>query len=108
MVVRVSLDVVFGALANEPRREIVARLARGPMTTPEIGRHFRFTKQALSRHISVLDNAGLIQRTPRGRVHVLALAPERLSELTGWVAEIRRGWESNLDRLGDVLRSEDD
>ena len=99
-----SLDVVFGALANEPRREIVARLARGPMTTPEIGRYFRFSKQALSRHLSVLDSAGLIERTSKGRVHILALAPDRLSELTTWVAEIRRGWESNLDRLGDVLK----
>ena len=58
-----SLDAVFDALANQPRREIVSRLARGPMTTPELGRLFGFSKQALNRHVGLLDNAGLITRT---------------------------------------------
>jgi DNA-binding transcriptional ArsR family regulator len=85
-----TLDVVLDALANGPRREIVARLASGPLTTPEIGRHFGFSKQALSRHVGVLESAGLIERRVRGRVHELALAPQRLADVSGWVAEVRR------------------
>jgi len=103
----VALDAVFDALANQPRREIVTRLSRGPMTTPDVGHHFGFTKQALSRHVGVLENAGLITRTLRGRVHELVLVPVPLGEISRWVAEIRRGWESSLDRLDDVLRRND-
>jgi DNA-binding transcriptional ArsR family regulator len=102
-----ALDLVLDALANGPRREIVARLSRGPMTTPEIGRHFGFTKQALSRHVAVLEGAGLVQRLARGRVHHLSLVPAPLGEVSGWLGEIRRGWEANLDRLDAVLRSFD-
>ena len=97
------LDRVFDALANEPRREIVARLSRGPMTTPDVGRHFGFSRQALSRHVSVLEAAGLIARTPRGRVHELALVAAPLADLSRWVDIVRQGWEASLDRLGDVL-----
>jgi DNA-binding transcriptional ArsR family regulator len=99
------LDTVFDALANESRREIVARLARGPMTTPQISRHFGFTKQAMSRHIGVLENAGLVSRTLHGRVHELALVPRRLDGLAAWVSELRRGWTASLERLDEVLRA---
>jgi len=103
-----TLDGVFDALANRPRREMVARLARGPMTTPEIGRHFGFSKQALSKHVGVLEGAGLIERTVRGRVHELTLVHAPLRNVSGWVAEIRRGWEASLDRLGEIVGSDDD
>lgn len=102
-----TLDAVFEALANQPRREIVTRLARGPLTTPEVGKHFRFSKQALNRHVGLLESAGLIERTLRGRVHELVLVPGGLSEVSGWVAEVRRGWEASLDRLDEVLRRSD-
>jgi DNA-binding transcriptional ArsR family regulator len=102
---QVALDAVFDALANEHRREIVARLARGSMTTPEVGRHFGFTKQALSRHIGLLEDAGLVSRTLRGRVHELELVPRRLDSVERWVFELRRGWTGNLDRLDEVLRA---
>jgi DNA-binding transcriptional ArsR family regulator len=101
-----SLDSVFEALANRSRREIVARLAVGAMTTPEVGRHFGFSKQALSRHVGVLEDAGLIRRVLRGRVHELTIAPGRLDRVTNWVSAVRRGWESSLDRLDQVLGEE--
>jgi DNA-binding transcriptional ArsR family regulator len=94
---------VFMALASRPRREIVARLAQGSMTTPEIGRHFRFSKQALSRHVSVLERAGLVRRTMRGRVQEVALDPAPLAGVVDWLAVIRHGWQRNLDRLGNLL-----
>jgi hypothetical protein len=73
------------------------------MTTPEVGRHFGFSKQALSRHVGVLEGAGLIRRTPLGRVHRLALVPAPLDDVSTWVGELRRGWETSLDRLDEVL-----
>jgi len=100
-----ALDTVFDALANEHRREIVMRLARGSMTTPEIGRHFGFTKQALSRHVGLLENAGLVSRTVRGRVHELTLVPRHLDDVVRWVDELRRGWAASLDRLDEVLNA---
>jgi DNA-binding transcriptional ArsR family regulator len=103
-----ALNAVFDALANEPRREIVKRLARGPMTTPEIGRHFKFTKQALNRHVGLLENAGLVSRTLHGRVHELTLVPRRLDGLTRWISELRSGWAASLDRLDEVLRARND
>jgi DNA-binding transcriptional ArsR family regulator len=103
----VALDVIFDALASEPRRQIVARLSAGPLPTPELSRRFGFTKQALSKHIAILESAGLVRRTVRGRVHDLALVRDPLTEVTGWLTEVERGWEASLDRLDEVLRSTD-
>jgi DNA-binding transcriptional ArsR family regulator len=102
-----SLDAVFDALANEHRREIVRRLARTPMTTPEVARHFGFTKQAMSRHVGVLESAGLVSRTLHGRVHELVLIPRRLDGLARWVTALRAGWSASFDRLDEVLRAGD-
>jgi len=102
------LDAVFDALANERRREIVTRLAGGSMTTPEIGRHFGFTKQALSRHVGLLESAGLVSRTLHGRVNELMLVPRRLDRVAHWVSELRRGWSASLDRLDEALRAHND
>jgi DNA-binding transcriptional ArsR family regulator len=103
----VALDAVFAALANERRREIVAHLAHGSMTTPEIGLVFGFTKQALNRHVSLLEHAGIVKRTLHGRVHELELVPRRLESVTRWVEQLRRGWAASLDRLEEVLRGND-
>ncbi len=98
-----GLDALFSALASAPRREIVSHLADGPTTTPEIGRRFDFTKQALNRHLVALEDAGLIERRLDGRVHTVQLVPGRLSGVTNWAHEIREAWNANLDRLGAVL-----
>ena len=102
------LDVTFDALANQTRREILARLSASPVLTPEIGRSFAFSKQALSRHVAILEGAGLVRRTVRGRVHELTLVHGPLAEVSDWLSEIRRGWRANLDRLDIVLRSMDE
>jgi DNA-binding transcriptional ArsR family regulator len=99
------LDDVFGALANRQRREILVRLARGSAATPEFASQFGFTKQALSRHIAVLDEAGLIERSVQGRTNRLTLVPAPLERVSNWILELRRGWQASLDRLDDVLRS---
>jgi DNA-binding transcriptional ArsR family regulator len=74
------------------------------MTTPEIAYHFGFTKQALSRHIAVLESAGLVSRIAEGRVNHLALAPQQLDDVMRWMSELRRGWTASLERLEEVLR----
>jgi DNA-binding transcriptional ArsR family regulator len=98
-----QLDLLFGALANRSRRELVLRLRRGPLVTPQIGKHFEITKQALSRHISVLRDAGLVTAKTRGRVQELSLNATQLDRITRWVHELQRGWAASLERLDEVL-----
>ncbi len=103
-----DLDALFRALASEPRRQIVGHLSAGATTTPDLGRRFDFTKQALNRHVVALEEVGLVARRRKGRVDHVALVPERLVELTSWADHIRAAWEGNLDRLGAVLEQLDD
>lgn len=103
-----ELDDMFGALSSMARRRIMARLADGPATTPEIGREFSFTKQALNRHVHVLEQAGLIERRLDGRVKRIALVPQRLTTVSRWSDEIIAAWSANLDCLGDLLGDEVD
>lgn len=101
-----TLDRVFEALASETRREIIAAVATRPTETPELGRRFSVSKQALHRHISVLEEAGVVERTKLGRVHRIALAPAPLGDVSTWVTTITEIWQQNLDRLADVLDDE--
>lgn len=102
-----GIGSVFDALANDQRRTILIRLARGPASTPDIASQFGFTKQALSRHLTVLESAGLIERNIRGRTNDLVLVPARLDHVSRWLMEIRRGWHANLDRLDTIVRSKE-
>lgn len=99
----VLLDRTFDALANHHRRDIVRRLTTGPVETPTLGAGFGMSKQALNRHIRVLEDAGLIERRRRGRVDELSLITESLDEVVAWVDHVRRGWAASLDRLATVL-----
>jgi DNA-binding transcriptional ArsR family regulator len=101
-----ALGAAFDALANEERRRILRRLARGAATTPEIASQFRFTKQAMSRHVAVLERAGLVGRSNRGRVRSLTLVPTQLDRISLWIAELRHGWHASLDRLDEVLKEQ--
>ena len=102
------LDAVLDALANEHRRDIIARLSQGSMTTPDIAQQYGFTKQALSRHIGLMGNAGLISKVRRGRVDHLKLLPERLDSLSRWISELKTGWTASLNRLDEVLDDVDE
>jgi predicted transcriptional regulator len=73
------------------------------MTTPAIAGQYGFTKQALSRHIGLMESAGLISRVRHGRVDHLKLVPGRLDSLSRWVSELKAGWTASLDRLDEVL-----
>ncbi|MDP5227494.1 MULTISPECIES: metalloregulator ArsR/SmtB family transcription factor [Arthrobacter] len=98
-----ALDGAFAALADPVRRAIVARLSRGPATVGELAEPFAITMQAVSKHISVLESAGLVWRTrdaQRRPVHLDAAALERL---TAWIDRYRLEAEARYRRLDDVL-----
>ncbi len=103
-----ELDRAFFALANQPRREIVAHLAKGPATRPELGRLFDFSKQALGKHVAVLEQANMVSRRTVGRAHELRLSPRALERASSWIDSRRRVWERNLDRLATVLEGDDE
>jgi DNA-binding transcriptional ArsR family regulator len=97
------LDRAFAALADPVRRALVARLSRGEATVNELAEPFSITKQAVSRHIQVLEAAGLITRTRDGQRRPCHLDAAALEELTSWIDTYRLRRESTYRRIDDVL-----
>lgn len=84
-----SIDRVFAALASTPRRKILAYLNGGELTAGEIGERFEFSKPALSGHLRILEDAGLIRREKRGQFVFFQLVPERLTNtIFAWASEV--------------------
>src|SRR5690348_15808443 len=98
-----QLDRSFAALADPVRRAMIARLSRGPATVNELAEPFPITKQAVSRHIQVLEAAGLITRTRDGQRRPCHLVPAALEALTSWIDTYRLAVEAQYRRLDDVL-----
>ena len=98
-----QLDRAFMALADPVRRALIARLSRGSATVNELAEPFEITKQAVSRHISVLEDAGLITRTRDGQRRPCHLDPTTLEALTGWIDEYRLIAERQFRRLDTLL-----
>src|SRR5690242_20904082 len=98
-----QLDRSFAALADPVRRAMIARLSRGPATLNELAEPFPITKQAVSRHIQVLEAAGLITRTRDGQRRPCHLVPAALEALTSWIDTYRLAVEAQYRRLDDVL-----
>jgi DNA-binding transcriptional ArsR family regulator len=101
-----DLDAVFGALADPTRRRIVERLARRPLTVGEIAKEFPISQPAISKHVRVLEDAGLLERTIEGRVHYCTLAPHTMEQVLKWIERQRRYWNAALDRLEQMLEHE--
>jgi DNA-binding transcriptional ArsR family regulator len=93
------LDHLFGALSDRTRRRIVARLARAPATIGELAEPFSMSLPAVSKHIKVLERAGLVRRTVDGRIHRCALRRERLRDANAWIERYTELWEGALDAL---------
>nr|WP_156608813.1 metalloregulator ArsR/SmtB family transcription factor [Auraticoccus cholistanensis] len=93
------------ALADPVRRAVVARLSRGPATVNELAELFPITKQATSKHIAVLERAGLVTRTREAQRRPVHLAPARLEQLTAWIDRYRLVAEARYRSLDDVLAS---
>ena len=98
-----GLDQTFGALADPTRRAILARLAGGEATMGELAAPFDISGPAVSRHLRVLEDAGLVERRVDARWRVFSLRRERLREAQMWIAEVRAFWEKSFDRLDALL-----
>ena len=98
-----TLDAAFSALADPTRRGILARLALGEATVMELAEPFEMTQPAISRHLKVLEGAGLIVRRIEGTKRPCRLAPSAVAEIDQWLAMLRRALEANYGRLDDVL-----
>jgi DNA-binding transcriptional ArsR family regulator len=99
-----QLSSTFAALADPTRRAILARLAEGDATVTELARPFRISLPAVSRHLKVLEGAGLISRDRSAQFRPSSLRPEGLREATEWIETRREIWEGRMDRLDDHLR----
>jgi DNA-binding transcriptional ArsR family regulator len=95
----VALSRVFAALGDATRRALVARLARGEATVGELAAPFDVSLNAVSKHVRVLERAGLVRRTIVGRQHRIALTPEPMKGVTMYVDQTRRFWEERLAAL---------
>ena len=98
------LSSTFAALADPTRRAILARLALGETSVTELGRPFEMTMPAISRHLKVLEHAGLIARGREAQYRPCRIEAEPLKEVAGWVEHYRKFWEESFDRLDEYLQ----
>src|SRR5215210_9291777 len=98
------LDWTFAALADPTRRAIVARLADGEANVTELAAPFDMSLPAISKHLKVLEGAGLITRGRRAQWRPCRLEPAALKQASDWLEDYRRLWEERLDRLDEYLR----
>jgi DNA-binding transcriptional ArsR family regulator len=99
-----QLDTVFSALAHPTRRAILARLASGETTVTELAEPFDVSLPAVTKHLHVLERAGLISRSRDAQWRPCRLEAKPLQDVADWVEQYRRHWEQSLDRLQDYLR----
>jgi DNA-binding transcriptional ArsR family regulator len=100
-----QLSSVFGALADPTRRAILARLVEGDLAVRDVAAPFAMSQPAISRHLKVLESAGLISRTRRATARLSHLEPEPLREATTWLARYQALWDERFDQLDEVLAS---
>jgi DNA-binding transcriptional ArsR family regulator len=98
----------FAALAHPTRRQIVERLSGGAATVAEVSRDFGVSKPTISRHLKLLEEAGLVSRVIDGRTHRLALRPDTLAETSRWIEQQRMRWEALFDVVGEYLEERAD
>lgn len=94
-----QLDLTFAALSDPTRREILTALASGDSTVGDLARPFRISRPAISKHLRVLEHAGLVQRTKDGRISRCALDARPMRDAAEWVERYRAFWEGRLDAL---------
>ncbi len=99
-----TLDRAFGALADPSRRAIIADLSSGERRVTDLARPFPVSLNAVSKHVKVLERAGLVRRRVLGRDHYISLAPQPLREASTWLDQYRAFWAPRLDALETLLR----
>ena len=97
------LDLAFAALSDPTRREIVQRLAKGAARVTDLAQPFDMSFNAVSKHVKVLERAGLVRRTRAGREHQIALDPEPIRRIADWASRYERFWSDRLDKLEAFL-----
>ena len=102
---QIDIDSVFHALAHAGRREMLGRLALGELTVGELAEPLTMTLAGASKHVKVLEQAGLVQRTIAGRRHVCRLDPSPLAAASEWLSAQQRFWNKRLDALEDLLNA---
>lgn len=100
-----TLDATYAALANDTRRAIVGRLGAGAARVTDLAEPFDMSLAAVSKHILVLERAGLVRRRVEGRTHWLSLDPRPLAEAEAWIERTRAFWDERLDALEGILRA---
>ena len=98
------LDRTFAALADPTRRRILEHLASGDRCVTDLARPYRMSLPAVSKHLHVLERAGLVRRQRRGRVHQLKLEAAPMQQAQQWIETYRRFWEESFDRLDEYLQ----
>ncbi|HJU08109.1 MAG TPA: metalloregulator ArsR/SmtB family transcription factor [Rhodanobacteraceae bacterium] len=98
-----SLDLAFAALSDPTRRRIVQRLTRGEIRVTDLAQPFAMSLNAVSKHVKMLERAGLVRRTRVGREHYLRLRAQPLRQVQDWVSQYERFWNQRLDALGEFL-----
>lgn len=102
-----TLDTVFHALGDATRRAMLRELADGERSVGELAEPFAMSLAAASKHIKVLEKAGLVRRDVRGRTHMCSLDPVPLMRADQWIAIYRHFWTDRLDLLENILRTDD-
>ena len=100
-----NLDLVFHALADPTRRAILDRLAEGEATVGRLSEPFSISFAAVSKHLGVLERAGLVTREPRGRERVCRINPSALDDARAWLEFHERFWRERLDALDDLINT---
>ena len=98
-----TLDFTFAALSDPTRRAILRRLATGERTVTELAEPFRISLPAISKHLRVLEKAGLLAQEKDGRIHRCRIVAKPLQDASGWIAHYRAFWEESFDRLDGYL-----
>ena len=98
------MDRTFAALADPTRRHLLEQLAQGNRCVTDLARPYRMSLPAVSKHLHVLERAGLVRRRRRGRIHQLRLEAAPMRQAQQWIEEYRRFWEESFDRLDKYLQ----
>lgn len=99
-----KLDLLFGALADSTRRAILAHVAKAEMSVGEIGERFKLTYGAISKHILVLEKAGLVSKRREGKSQIVSIVPDQLDLLRSHIERYAEMWESRFDKLESILK----
>jgi DNA-binding transcriptional ArsR family regulator len=99
-----NIDLVAAAISDPTRRAIIERLARGPARISEIAEPISMSLTGFCKHVKVLERAGLVRRTRRGRDNTLELSPEPLRDVAKWILKYEPFWNSRLDRLEEFFK----